>query len=247
MTYILGLNAYHADAAACLVKDGDLVAAVEEERFRRIKHWGGFPSESIRYCLKEAGISLADVGHVAVNSDNAANRWRKLAYVLTSGVSPSYIIKRLRHRGDRADVAGNLQRTLPDEKFTGTVHAVEHHLCHLASAFLVSPFDKAVECAKRRGYEIAHLVARRVAPADFDRFDAILAMDKANLASLRTIAPTRCKNKIELLLDYGDEHYGKEVPDPYGRPDKAFEIALDMIEDGCRGLAAFVTRRHAVR
>ena len=51
MTYILGLNAYHADAAACLVKDGTLVAAVEEERFRRIKHWGGFPSESIRYCL----------------------------------------------------------------------------------------------------------------------------------------------------------------------------------------------------
>ncbi|CAN5375546.1 carbamoyltransferase [soil metagenome] len=144
MTYVLGLNAYHADAAACLVKDGDLVAAVEEERFRRIKHWGGFPSESIRYCLKEAGISLADVSHVAVNSDNAANRWRKLAYVLTAGISPSYIIKRLRHRGDRADVAGNLQRTLPDEKFTGTVHAVEHHLCHLASAFLVSPYDKAV-------------------------------------------------------------------------------------------------------
>ena len=71
MTYVLGLNAYHADAAACLVKDGDLVAAVEEERFRRIKHWGGFPSESIRYCLDEAGISLADVSHVAVNSDNA--------------------------------------------------------------------------------------------------------------------------------------------------------------------------------
>ena len=54
MTYILGLNAYHADAAACLVKDGTLVAAVEEERFRRIKHWGGFPGESIRYCLGEA-------------------------------------------------------------------------------------------------------------------------------------------------------------------------------------------------
>ena len=144
MTYVLGLNAYHADAAACLVKDGDLIAAVEEERFRRIKHWGGFPSESIRYCLGEAGISLGDVAHVAVNSDNRANRWRKLAYVLTSGVSPGYVLKRLRHRGDRADVAGNLKRTLPDQEFRGTVHAVEHHLCHLASAFLVSPYDKAV-------------------------------------------------------------------------------------------------------
>jgi len=144
MTYVLGLNAYHADAAACLVKDGDLVAAVEEERFRRIKHWGGFPSESIRYCLEEAGISLSDVGHVAVNSDNSANRWRKFAYVLRSGVRPSYVLQRLHQRGERSDVVGNLQRTLPDQKFGGTVHAVEHHLCHLASAFLVSPYEKAV-------------------------------------------------------------------------------------------------------
>src|SRR5260370_3109785 len=144
MTYVLGLNAYHADAAACLVKDGTLVAAVEEERFRRVKHWGGFPSESIRCCLAEAGIALADVEHVAVNSDNRANRWRKLAYVLTSGVGPAYVLDRLRQRGDRADVAGNLRRHLPEQEFRGIVHAVEHHLCHLASAFLVSPYDKAV-------------------------------------------------------------------------------------------------------
>jgi carbamoyltransferase len=143
MTYVLGLNAFHADAAACLVKDGTLVAAVEEERFRRIKHWGGFPSEAVRYCLAEAGIGLAEVDHVAVNSDNQANRWRKLAYVVTSGVSPSYVLSRLRQRGERADVAGNLARHLPGETFRGTVHAVEHHLCHLASAFLVSPYDKA--------------------------------------------------------------------------------------------------------
>src|SRR5690348_15678168 len=119
MTYVLGLNAYHADAAACLVKDGDLVAAVEEERFRRIKHWGGFPSESIRYCLREAGISLGDVAHVAVNTDNRANRWRKLAYVLTSGVSPGYVLNRLRSRAARTDIAGNLAKALPEQEFRG--------------------------------------------------------------------------------------------------------------------------------
>lgn len=144
MTYVLGLNAFHADAAACLVKDGELVAAVEEERFRRIKHWGGFPSESIRYCLREGGITLADVAHVAVNTDNKAHRWRKLAYVLTSGVSPGYVLKRLRARQERSDIAGNLKEHLPEQEFRGTVHAVEHHLCHLASAFLVSPFPRAV-------------------------------------------------------------------------------------------------------
>lgn len=144
MTFILGLNAYHADAAACLVKDGELVAAVEEERFRRIKHWGGFPSESIRYCLAEAGISLGDVDHVAINSDNRANRWRKVTYALTSGISPGYVLDRLRNRRQRASIAGNLKEHLPEQEFRGTTHAVEHHLCHLASAFLVSPYDKAV-------------------------------------------------------------------------------------------------------
>ena len=144
MTFILGLNAYHADAAACLVKDGELVAAVEEERFRRIKHWGGFPSESIRYCLAEAGISLGDVDHVAINSDNRANRWRKVAFALRSGISPGYVLDRLRNRRQRAGIAENLKEHLPEQEFRGTTHAVEHHLCHLASAFLVSPYDKAV-------------------------------------------------------------------------------------------------------
>jgi carbamoyltransferase len=143
MTYVLGLNAYHADAAACLVRDGELVAAVEEERFRRIKHWGGFPSEAIRYCLAEAGITLADVDHVAVNTDNRAQRWRKLGYVLTSGVSVGYVAKRLRARAERTDIRGELREHLPGQEFRGTVHAVEHHLCHLASAFFVSPYVKA--------------------------------------------------------------------------------------------------------
>ncbi len=70
--YILGLNAFHGDASACLVKDGVLVAAAEEERFRRIKHWAGFPSLAIAYCLAEAGIGLRQLDHVAVNQDSRA-------------------------------------------------------------------------------------------------------------------------------------------------------------------------------
>ena len=74
---ILGLNAFHADAAACIVRDGKLIAAVEEERFRRIKHWAGFPSEAIRWCLSEAGAQLSDIDHVALNQDSRANMWKR--------------------------------------------------------------------------------------------------------------------------------------------------------------------------
>jgi carbamoyltransferase len=89
VTYILGLNAYHGDSSACLVKDGALVAAAEEERFRRVKHWAGFPSESIRYCLRAAGVGLADVSHVAINQDSKAKLWKKVAYLHTPPLSSS--------------------------------------------------------------------------------------------------------------------------------------------------------------
>ena len=67
---ILGLNAYHGDSSACIVRDGKLIAAAEEERFRRIKHWAGFPSEAIRSCLAEAGVGLDAIEHVAINQDS---------------------------------------------------------------------------------------------------------------------------------------------------------------------------------
>jgi protein-tyrosine phosphatase len=102
------------------------------------------------------------------------------------------------------------------------------------------PFPAAVEQAKKRGYDITACTSRQIKADDFDRFDMILAMDKANLSALRTIAPTRCKHKIELLLDYSDKYHGEEVPDPFGGDEKAFERALDMIEDGCKGLAELV-------
>ena len=104
------------------------------------------------------------------------------------------------------------------------------------------PFPSAVEIAKRRGYDITGCVSRKVQPGDFDHFDLILAMDQANLANLRAMAPTRSKRKIELLLEYGDKYHGEEVPDPYGGKAEDFERALDMIEDGCRGLATLLLR-----
>ena len=104
------------------------------------------------------------------------------------------------------------------------------------------PSPGAVAAAGRRGYDITGRVARRVKPADFDHFDLILAMDRGNLANLRSIAPSHTRQKIELLLAYGEKYSGKEVPDPYGGPEDGFELAVDMIEDGCRGLAAVLLR-----
>jgi protein-tyrosine phosphatase len=104
------------------------------------------------------------------------------------------------------------------------------------------PFELAIKSAAKRGYAIEQQLARKVTPQDFDDFDYILVMDRDNLAHLKSVCPTRCKQKIELLLEYGDKHHGKEVPDPYGGQPKDFDRALDMIEDGCRGFVQILAR-----
>jgi carbamoyltransferase len=105
LSIVLGINAYHGDSAACIVVDGRLVAAAEEERFRRIKHWAGFPTEAVRYCLAEAGVQLGSVAHVALNSDPRANLPRKVMFALRQRPSAKLILDRIRNARKRASVA----------------------------------------------------------------------------------------------------------------------------------------------
>jgi len=144
MSFILGINAFHGDSSACLIKDGAIIAAAEEERFRRIKHWAGFPSQAIAYCLEQAGIDLSMLEHIAINQDSKANLGKKLAFTLLKRPDLGMVLDRIRNKRERAGVAEHLMQSFPDSKFTGKVHAVEHHVAHLSSAFHVSPFEKAV-------------------------------------------------------------------------------------------------------
>jgi carbamoyltransferase len=141
---ILGLNAFHGDSSAALVRDGVLVAAAEEERFRRIKHWAGFPSEAIAYCLHQAGLHLSDVDHIALNQDGRANFARKIAYFITKRPNLGLVRSRLKNRRSREGIPALLATAFPKQAFRGKFHHVEHHLAHLSSAFHVSPFDEAI-------------------------------------------------------------------------------------------------------
>ena len=142
--YILGLNTYHGNSSACLIADGEIVAAAEEERFCRLKHWAGFPAKAVKYCLAEAGIRLSDIDHIAVNSNPTANLLHRASYVLRRRPSRSLVFDRLRNQGSRLRIDVELQKVAPGEPFHSAIHRVEHHLAHLASCFLVSPFHDAV-------------------------------------------------------------------------------------------------------
>jgi carbamoyltransferase len=146
---VLGLNAYHGDVSAAIVRDGVLVAAMEEERFRRIKHWAGFPAESIRQCLALAGAQPADVDAFAVSRDPRAHRLRKALFVLGHRPNPRLIADRLRNHRRVGSVSAAIASALglDERRVRQRLHQIEHHPSHLASSFYVSGFDEAAVVA----------------------------------------------------------------------------------------------------
>ncbi len=145
MTSILGINAYHGDSSACMVTDGRLTAAAEEERFRRIKHWAGFPTKAIQYCLEESGKDLGDIDHIAINRNPKANLVQKAFFLLKKKPSFNLVQDRLKNAFRVTSLKEKLAHEfgMKASDLKARVHNVEHHIAHLASAHMVSPFDNA--------------------------------------------------------------------------------------------------------
>jgi carbamoyltransferase len=145
-TYILGLNSFHADSGAALLRDGELVAAVTEERLSRIKHFAGFPALAIKEVLTIAGIGIEDVDHIGVNKDNKANLLAKLAFAVANlGRITKMARQRLEYRAKAHQAAQRICDAVGvgPEEVRAKIHNVEHHLCHAASCYLVSEFERA--------------------------------------------------------------------------------------------------------
>jgi len=149
MTAVLGISAYHGDAAAAVVVDGRLVGAVAEERFTRVKHWAGFPSEAVRSCLDMAGLDAWAVEHFAIARDPRAHLLRKALYAFLHRPSLRLLRDRAMNRRRVSDAASVLADalSLPVGHVRSRIQWVEHHPAHLASAFFVSPWEEAAVCA----------------------------------------------------------------------------------------------------
>lgn len=145
--FILGINAYHADSSAAIFKDGQMIAATEEERFRRVKHWAGFPSMAIEFCLREAGIKLADVDHIAIGRDPKAKLDKKVMFLLKNpGGGFNAVLDRMKNARKVSSLEEKfikIDASLSKQDIKKKIHQVEHHRSHLASAFFASPFEEA--------------------------------------------------------------------------------------------------------
>jgi len=144
--YILGINAYHADSSAAIFKDGDMIAATEEERFTRIKHWAGFPALAIQFCLREAGISLNEVDYITIGRDPKAKFLNKLNYLRKN---PSLLFGAIKRYNNSKEVTSlenefrKIDPAVPYDSLKARIKNIEHHRSHLASAFFASPFEES--------------------------------------------------------------------------------------------------------
>ena len=142
-TTILGLNAFHGDSAAVTLIDGHFSCGVEEERLNRIKHWAGFPKLAIDAVLRDGGMTLADVQHVAISRDPSAHLLSKVLFTFKKRPGLDAISARLKNHGKVGNLESLLAALPGGDKFRGKIHNVEHHRAHLASTFFSSPFDQA--------------------------------------------------------------------------------------------------------
>ena len=143
MRYILGISAYYHDAAACLVADGQIVAAAQEERFTRKKHDAGFPHHAVSYCLRQAGITLAQIDLVGFYEKPLVKFERLLETYTASAPSGlrSYLMAMPLWLGEKLWMGDDLRHEL--EGYEGEILFGEHHESHAASAFYPSPFEQA--------------------------------------------------------------------------------------------------------
>ena len=139
--YHLGLNAFHADSSACLLKDGVIVCATEEERFTRKKHWAGIPLESIKFCLENAEIGIQDIQSISIGRDPKAKRSKKIKFLLTQ---PKLSWPMLRSRISNKSDLERLENVVSSRfGYCPPIKYVEHHRAHLGSAFYASPYEEA--------------------------------------------------------------------------------------------------------
>lgn len=226
---ILGINAYHADSSAAIFVNGTMVAAIEEERFRRVKHWAGFPKLAIEFCLKEAGVSYEQVDFFAIGRDPKAKFLKKILFVASNpGGSMKVIKDRVSNSKKMAGIDEELAAIsgLPAQRFKGKVVNVEHHRSHIASAFFASPFDEAA-CLSIDGS--GDFTTTMIGVGKGNEIEILDSVDFPHSIGIFYTAFTQLLG----FPHYGDEYKVMGMA-PYGQPkylDK-FEDVVQLTDDG---------------
>ena len=226
--YILGINAYHGDSSACLLKDGIVVCATEEERIRRIKHWAGFPSQAIKFCLEDEGITIEQVDYITISRDPKSNFYKKILHALRYSMSISAIWDRLGNSKKVSSVKQELANLfhLPISSIKAEVHNIEHHRSHIASSFFASPFKESA-ILSIDGF--GDFTSTMTAVGSGNKFKVLKEVNYPHSLGVFYTAVTQFLG----FPNYGDEYKVMGLA-PYGKPKylKELEQILKLSDDG---------------
>ena len=245
---ILGINIYHADASAAIFVNGKLIAAIEEERFTRIKHWAGFPKLAIEFCLKEAGIRYEQVDYFAIGRDPKAKFLKKLLYL---AVNPHGNHVAIRDRIKNSHKVSSIEKELsnisglPQSAFTKKIKYVEHHRSHIASAFFASPFNEAI-CISIDGS--GDFTTTMTAIGKDNHFEVLDSVDFPHSIGFFYTAFTQLlgfphygdEYKVMGMAPYGTPNYLDKLKDVIKlTPDGLFRLNLKYFRKGTSGVISY--------
>jgi carbamoyltransferase len=245
---ILGINAYHADASAAIFVNGQMIAAIEEERFRRVKHWAGFPGLAVQFCLKEAGLSFEQVDYFAIGRDPKAKFSKKLLFLAKN---PKMNLGVIKERVANARQWGSIDSQLatlsglPVERFKGKVVNVEHHRSHIASAFFASPFEEAA-CVSIDGS--GDFTTTMIGVGKGNKIEIIDSVDFPHSIGIFYTAFTQLlgfphygdEYKVMGMAPYGEPKYVHLLEDVVNlRPDGLFRLNLKYFRSATQGIISY--------
>ena len=245
---IVGINAYHADSSAAIFVDGKMVAAIEEERFRRVKHWAGFPELAIAFCLKEAEIKYEQVDYFAIGRDPKAKFFKKILYLLKHPAGSFGAVKeRFSNSRKVASIENELSRlsALPAKTFSGKIKNIEHHRSHIASAFFASPFEKAA-CLSIDGS--GDFTTTMIGIGNGNKIEILDSVDFPHSIGIFYTAFTQLlgfphygdEYKVMGMAPYGEPEYLDKLEQVVRlTPDGLFKLNLQYFRSGTQGVITY--------
>ena len=228
--------------------DGVLVAAIEEERFRRIKHWAGFPQMAIEFCLKEAGIGYEQVDYYSIGRDPKAKFIKKLLYLAKNPAGSFSAIKNRLHNSRKVSSLENELAHisgLPSHIFSGKIKQVEHHRSHIASAFFASPFDEAA-CISIDGS--GDFTTTMIGIGKGNNIEVLDSVDFPHSLGIFYTAFTQLlgfphygdEYKVMGMAPYGEPKYVNKIKDViHFTPDGLFKLNLAYFRKGTEGVISY--------
>src|SRR5882672_2569272 len=231
---ILGLNMFHADASAAIVRDGEIVFAIAEERLNRRKHFGGFPSLAVKACLDAVGAKISDIEHVAVGQDSDAHLAKKVQYALANPAKILNFIRLRQRKEGMRDVRSLLGKALDIDaaQLPFHEHHIEHHLAHIASAYYCSPWEKAAGFSYDGSGDFVSTMMARCEGNDIAVLDRVFLPH--SLGSFYTMI---CEfigykkygdeGKVMGLAPYGKDTYCEQIRKIVELRDGGFRLDLD--------------------